>query len=197
MPLSPRYEQKRPQRTDREVYAIRRRLDTASAQALSPVLESITHEVLGHARVFEAETVGVTVIGHSRFYQHDIKRPSVTAQVIEAIDSCHKPLPVTLGDIALFASREHPKLGFQLRSSELNEEIRQCELKFDELGVPLKPSHYAQKSRPHNGGQEHLSIAILWRDFFHQYGNKSVQKRLSSCATTQGLTHLTLLPPNN
>ncbi len=158
----------------RGVFAARRSISEESLGILKNITEQLTPELDNNVgRLFIPETMGVTVVGFSRFdHHHKMEGPSTEA-VLNQIPSTSQPLVVSLGRLGLFGSDKKTKLSFGIISDELEAEQEEIASIYHERGFKLRRD-------PNGDGfyRPHLSIGIIHSDFAAHYSDERALERL-------------------
>ncbi len=160
---------------ERGVYAIRRTLAEGSEEVLEPLYEILPPYLEGaKGRIFTQETLGVTVVGASRFKDNHFDKGPATAQVLEQVPSADSFISAKIGSIALFGSGSRMnKLGFCLQSTSLQAENEALRDVYKNLGFPLHVPWYEKE-----GFVPHCSVAILYTDQIGRFSNDDILDRL-------------------
>ena len=161
----------------REIYAVRRRLDVPSQKLLGEVFEDgLLSEVSGAGRLFVPETLGVTVVGFSRYTRKYINVGPKTETVVGRSETSGITMTADLGNLMMVGSLRRPnKLAIELDAPKLTEEMKAYVDIFDEIHFPLKPDY-------NNSGEPspHLTLGIIYSDNIGHFSTPSVLRRLDS-----------------
>lgn len=175
----------------REIYAVRRRLDVPSQKLLGEVFEDgLLSEVSGAGRLFVPETLGVTVVGFSRYTRKYINVGPKTETVVGRSETSGITMTAGLGNLMMVGSLRRPnKLAIELDAPELTEEMKAYVDIFDEIRFPLKPDY-------NNGGEPipHLTLGIVYSDNIGHFSTPSILRRLDSIIGVKG-REITLSQP--
>lgn len=169
----------------RGIFAVRREISPVSYGTMQKVADSLSPELHNAARIFDVRSIGVTVIGFSRFDRRHCGKGPKTASITEQISTAHRPLEVRLGNLAVYGaeinyknnkliSGKH-KLAVEVYSEDLIHEEREFEAAFEDAGYPLK--------REHNGDgtyAPHLSVALLYGDYVGQFADPRTLSKLDA-----------------
>jgi len=160
---------------ERGVYAVRRTLAEGSEEVLAPLYEVLPPYLEGaKGRLFTQETLGVTVVGASRFGKNHFDKGPATAKVLEQVPSVDSFISAKIGSIALFGSGNRiSKLGFCLQSTDLQAENEALRGVYSKLGFPLHVPWYEKE-----GFVSHCSVAILYADQIGRFSNDDILERL-------------------
>jgi len=176
----------------RGVYAIRRSIAEESLPRLDQITQQLTPELDNNVgRLFIPETMGITVVGFSRFdHHHKLEGPS-TESVLREVASTRNPLVISLGRLGLFGSEKKTKLSFGVISDELEEEEEEIARIYHERGFRLKRD-------PNGEGfyRPHLSIGIIHSDFAAHYSDPRALERLEAISRIgeKGVNEIVLNP---
>lgn len=168
---------------ERGVYAIRRPLSEQSKELMVPVYDKLSPYLEGgRARLFTADTLGITVIGASRFnYKHFSEGPP-TDEVLDGVESTKQAVTARIGSVAIFGMGNNSnKLGFCLESQDVYDENYALKESYRGAGFPLYVPRYERE-----GFVPHLSIATLYADQIPQFDNHDMLDRLDSLLAVQG-----------
>ncbi len=158
----------------RGVFAARRSIADESLETLKNITDQLTPELDNNVgRLFIPETMGVTVVGFSRFdHHHKLEGPS-TESVLDKVPSTSQPLAVSLGRLGMFGSEKKAKLSFGIISDELEAEEEEIARIYYERGFKLRRD-------PNGEGfyRPHLSIGIIHSDFAAHYSDERALERL-------------------
>lgn len=178
---------------ERGIAAIRRNFTADDRQIFEIVAQLLRSELVGAARLFDPESLGVTVVGFSRYSSnHRVKGPR-TSDVIRVVAGTGDPVTVRLGALGVFGSGSKHKLGFHLRdeSDTLANEVSSLEGEFAGRGFPLKRDYNTTE----DGYAPHCSIALLYEDHVGHFTEPSVLLRLGNLLVAHiGDPEITLLP---
>lgn len=150
---------------EKGIFGIRRPIHKNSVELFSIVKEKIldSQEIMGAGRLFVPETLGLTVVGFSRFSRKHRDRGPKTQSVVECIPSCASNVEIELGRIGIFGSKTNPKLGFHIASDKLENER-------EELSSEYERRRFELRSDPSSGTENNLHISIVQlygdRDYF-------------------------------
>lgn len=181
--------------TEGKIIPVRRLVSPESHTTLSIIEKLLRTELLGAARQFEVDGLGVTVIGFSRFdRRHRGPKGPPTSDIVREVPGAQEPLEVSLGGLAVFGSLQKAKLGLQLLSDELEEEVHAFEDAFEKRGFPLKPDHNARDGVINL----HCSIALLYGDRINDIGSEEWLHRVGHLVLAEvGEPTITLEPVNS
>lgn len=139
------------------VFAIRRLVDPQSYELFANANNEIVGEIGGLGRLFVPETMGVSVVGFSRFSKKYKHEGPDTEEMVRSVDSCNKPLRIRLGAFGIYGSDKKIKLGVEIHSSELYGEVNMLSRNFREKGHPLLRDRNVDRTN-----FLHLSIGLLY-----------------------------------
>jgi len=164
----------------RGVVPIRRMISPESYGVFDSIRDNLVSEVRGQARLFDIETIGITVIGFSRFDLNHRQRGPRTEDIANRVPSIWEPMTARIGAIGLYGSGNRFKLAFRLNSNQLNKEIISLEDEFDRSNWRLKKDHNTRN----NEINPHASVALLYEDLHKDLeSNKSAVRRIGHVAT--------------
>lgn len=173
----------------RGIFAVRRDISPDSYGTMQRVADALRPELHNAARIFDVRSIGVTVIGFSRFDRRHCGKGPSTALITERVRSASEPIDVKLGSLAVFGpdittkakvSGKH-KLSVEVYSEDLEAEEQEFEAAYANAGFPLK--------REHNGDGTyvpHLSVALLYGDHVGQFQDTRALDKLDAIT---GLGH--------
>ena len=171
----------------RGVFAVRRPISNEDYEKLQIIANVLQPELRNSARLFTVQTLGVTVIGFSRFDKYHRLNGPPTKDIAIQIPSTRKRLEARLGSISIYATG---KLGISLINPDLNDEEVAFEEEFDRSGFPLRAipgvdeySEYAP----------HLSIATIYGDNLYHFRDPTTLKRLSNIANLSSNGNQTII----
>lgn len=166
---------------ERGIVAVRRSVSPISYPVFDAVAQVLRPELLGAARLFDPESLGITLVGFSRYdKQHRAKGPR-TQKVSDAVASTAGQVAVRLGALQVFGSGSKHKLGFRLidANGELEGEVALLEEEFASRGFPLKRDYNATEE----GFVPHCSIALLYEDNRRHFQDPDMLTRLGALVT--------------
>ena len=144
---------------ERGIFAVRRKVSPASRLLLQKIVDELQPELHNVSRIFDIKSLGVTVIGFSRFDKRHLGAGPATKKITDRVDSCHQVIEVQLGTLGIYGSDTRGKLGISLTSRQLVDEVLALQDEFQSAGFPLKAD-------PNSAGeyQPHCSLALLDTD---------------------------------
>lgn len=161
----------------RGVLAIRRAVSAEGQTTLQSISDLLMPEVINSGRLFDVVTLGVTVVGFSRFDKHHRSKGPPTRQVVENIQSLYSPTNVKLGKLGIFGSEAKSKLGIYLTGDALFQEAEDIDTEFMHCGFPLRNDPNSP-----DGFVPHCSIALLYTDNIAHFREPRTLKRLNIVA---------------
>lgn len=161
---------------ERGIFAVRRVVSQDSYYIFDSIAESleVPVKVENAGRIFRTDSIGVTVIGFSRFDSNHRQYGPPTSHVIRDVESANSELEVKLTDLAVFGGGSKHKLGFKLESKILEDEIANFEQAFYDRGQPLRKD----PKNHDNGATPHCSVAFLFEDFVGFFEDERTLSRL-------------------
>ena len=177
---------------ERGIFAIRRPLSPDSQQLLHRFSCILQSELHNSGRLFNPRSLGVTVVGFSRFNKRHKGIGPPTKRITAEVESCHHPINnVRLGSLAIFGSSFKGKLGINLISEELVNEAANLEGVFKEKGFPLRKDPNGDSSLT-----PHCSIALLYNDNLgHFQDDRTLAKLTQMIGLEKGITQSITLDP--
>jgi hypothetical protein len=160
---------------DHEIFAVRRRISPDSYSVFEDIATRLEPEVVNAGRIFEPASLGVTVVGFTRFDKRHRHKGISTPRAIERVPSASKSLRARLGGLGVFGSGNKHKLSFVLECGELGYEIDSFERVFRLSGFPLK----RDPNNPEGIVTPHCSIALLHEDHVAHFGDEKTLHRLT------------------
>jgi len=153
---------------ERGVFAVRRLVSPESYDALRQTTELLSNELKNIGRTFEVETIGVTIVGFSRFFRKHMLNGPATSLMTENVRSAQYPIEVVLGRLGIYGPDSRAKLAVSLDSFELvNEELAYRKV-YEESG-------YALNNRW--SYQPHCSLALIASDYVEHFTDpRSISK---------------------
>lgn len=144
----------------RGIFAIRRLIDPKESDKLTAAMSPLIPELGGAGRLFIPKTLGVTVVGFSRFSKQHIQTGPATRDFVDTVSSVREAKDILLGKLDVFGSGSEYKLGFHIDSPWMHEEVAGYEKVLEERGYPLTTfgGNLEEKYVPH------LSIGNLYSD---------------------------------
>jgi hypothetical protein len=158
---------------ERGVFAVRRLVANESYDKLHEVTGSIQQELKNVGRTFEAETIGITVIGFSRFCYRHMDVGPITADITENVPSSKFPIVAQLGRLGIYGPRARTKLAIDLQSDELINEERAYSEEYAKLDFPLN-SRWPYVP--------HCSVALVFFDHVEDFSDDRTLNRLNRLA---------------
>lgn len=167
---------------ERGIIPIRRRVDSSSWMLFEEAKENLQPELENVGRLFIPESLGVTVVGFSRFSDKHLRNGPATNEFINAVPTFNQPLEVELGSLGIFGSGGKIKLGFHLESTSITTETNCYEQALLKRGYPLK-----QDKNVREGVQRpHVSVALLYNDQVGHFSDELTLRRLNTLARLTG-----------
>lgn len=178
---------------NRGVFAIRRPLEPESYQVIHDVTNSLRGELHNSGRLFDVRSLGVTVIGFSRFDRAHRRQGPPTTEIIASVESSRHKLSARLGKLAVFGSETKGKLGIILNSEDLNQEVENFENEFQKRDFKL-----IRDPNDHGIYTPHLSICLLYSDHLNSFKDSRTLHRLNKISNlgSYGNHSVTLGPTN-
>lgn len=171
---------------EKGIFAIRRSVAPESYETLQAINNALVPELQNTARLFDVHTLGVTVIGFSRYDKRHRNSGPPTKDIVERVPSSRQKIEVTIGGLATYGSASKGKLGLQLVSTDLANEAHFFEQAFADHDFPLR-------NDPNCDGilyASHCSLALLYNDTrAHFEDPRSLNKlaELSGLATASSI----------
>jgi hypothetical protein len=160
------------------IVAVRRPIDPTSYSLFATIAEQLSPEFENAARLFTPESLGITVVGFSKFSrQHRLHGPR-TADIAAQVATASLPARAKLGTLSVYGSGKKHKLGFSLESAELATEITDFERAFQNANATLKKDH----NNPTDVPNLHCSIALLYEDTADHFRDEQTLVRLTDLA---------------
>lgn len=161
------------QASSRGVFSVRRKVAKESYSAIEDLYDILHPEITNAAELSAIKSLGVTVVGFSRFDERHCGAGPRTASISEKICSTSKPLEVGIGKLALFGSSLKARLALNLVSEELKAEANEFETLFAAMNFPLKPDYNGVEFTPH------CSLALIFRDRLGHFTDNTTMNRLN------------------
>lgn len=167
------------------IVPIRRGISPEHHDLFKEVGSKFKSEFRGAGRVYEVDSIFVTLVGLNRFDRRLLGQGPKTSSILDKVPSTKKPLDeVKLGGLGIFGS----KLAFELHSTELYGEITDLEEAYNKRGFPLKEHPLADE----RGYIAHATIVYLYEQGREHFTDQRELERLNSLASVLG-TPVTLL----
>lgn len=144
----------------RGIVAIRRLIDPSEHDNLTAAITPLIPEFGGAGNLYIPETLGVTVVGFSRYSKHHIQTGPATKDFVDSVPSIRDSNEILIGDPDVFGWGSNYKFGFHIDSPWLEEEIDGYEKALRIRGYPL--NRYI--GNPDGKYLPHLSIGKLYTD---------------------------------
>jgi hypothetical protein len=158
----------------RGIVAVRRPVAPQSQEVFANIIDDLNPEVRKVARLFEPNTLGVTLIGFSRFTKADVHNAPPVLEVCQKVPSTLQFVSCQLGRFAVFGSGRKHKLGVTLTCQELTDEIHTLEATYARRGISLKHD----SNNPNEHANLHCSLALLYGEFVGQFQDVRTLDRL-------------------
>ncbi len=147
------------QANEHGIYAVRRLLARESQPLLKDLENKLMPELTNVSRVFEPQSLEVTVIGASRYDKRHRGKGPKTEHISEKVTSASYPIEAKLGKMAVYGSGRKHKLAIGLISDGLIEEENSYMAQFEIVGFPLRRDYNDEGFY-----SPHLSIALINND---------------------------------
>lgn len=145
----------------RGVVPFRRMVAPESTGVFEEVLEELRHDMGGAARIFELDSLSVTVVGLSRFNRSLLTQGPPSKDIKSRLESANNSIEAKLGALGLYGSQVKPKLAFELHSPELSGEIEAVEELYSKKGFTLQPDPNCNADQ---GYKPHCTIGMLYNE---------------------------------
>jgi len=155
---------------ERGVFAVRRLVAPQSYDTLRQTTNLLCDELKNVGRTFEAETIGVTIVGFSRFFHKHMLNGPNTSDVTENIASAKHPIEVVLGRLGIYGSNSRAKLAIAIDSPELINEELAYQKEFAKIGYPIN------QRWPYS---PHCSVALVFSDYVEHFADPRSLSRLN------------------
>lgn len=174
----------------RGVFAVRRRVAPESQESLQVISDILQPEIRSTGRLFDVRTLGVTVVGFSRFDRRHLGTGPPTSEVVRKVLSTSSALEVGLGKLSIYDTETKAKLGVALISEELEQEVEDLEDGFRRKGFSLRTD-------PNDDGEyaPHCSMALLYTDNLAHYQDPRTLRRLDTITGLSADTIQIVLEP--
>lgn len=161
------------------IVPIRRGLASEHYDLFREVGSKFKTEFRGAGRVYDVDSIFVTLIGLSRFDRRLLGQGPKTSKITEDVPSCKEPLrDVKLGGLGIYGS----KLAFELHSPQLYQEIADLEQAYEARGFSLREHPFAGE----RGYIAHATVVNLYDQGREHFADQQALERLNSLAGVLG-----------
>ena len=155
---------------ERGVFAVRRLLSPQSYDSIRQTTDLLNHELKNIGRTFEVETIGVTIVGFSRFFRKHMLNGPATSLITENIVSAKYPIEVVLGRLGVYGPDSRAKLAVSIESPELVHEELAYRKAYEDRGYSLNNRWTYQP---------HCSLALIASDYVEHFNDPRSISRLN------------------
>ena len=166
--------------SERGIYAVRRQLHPDSVPFFQGMVDNLQPELDNVARLFDPESIGVTIIGFTRFNDNHKRKGLATSEIAERVATSNSPVEIKLGEMGIYGSGSKHKLGFEVVSSDIEDEIFNFEEAFKKSGTTLR----RDVNKPSGVLGIHACIALMYEDHLGHFNDPAILQRLGSIAVT-------------
>jgi hypothetical protein len=163
---------------ERGITAVRRPLHESSFPVFQAITESLLPELPNAARLFDPESLGVTVIGFSRFDDHHKRHGVATKEIAEKIPSSRDKIEVSLGSLDIYGSHSKHKLGFSIHGDIIEDEVIDFQEEFRRSGTKLR----RDPNKPMGELALHICIALMYEDHIGHFSDPAILSALGNIA---------------
>ena len=163
---------------ERGIIAVRRPLHESSYSIFREITNNLMPELPNAARLFDPESIGVTIIGFSRFDDHHKRFGLSTREIAEKVPSSSKKIEVGLGSLGIYGSHSKHKLGFSIHSEVIEDEVVDFQEEFRESGTKLR----RDPNKPMGELALHICIALMYEDHIGHFSDPNTLSALGGIA---------------
>ena len=174
---------------ERGIYAVRRPISPESVEYFDNIITNLKPEMENESRLFDSDSLGVTVIGFNRFDNRHKRFGMATREIAEKIPSSSQQIEVNLGKIGIYGSGIKHKIGFEIISPELETEVMDFETQFNESGSNLRRDF----NKPDGEMNLHLCVGLMYEDHIGHFTAPETLSRLGQIALNDVDTNTIIL----
>jgi hypothetical protein len=174
--------------SERGVYAVRRSVSPLSVDYIDCIISNLQPEMENASRLFDKDSLGVTIIGFSRFDDRHKRFGQPTHEIAKNVPSSSRETKVLLGRMGIYGSGAKHKLGFEIISSELETEVLDFEAEFKASGSKLR----RDPNKPSSELNLHLCVGLMYEDHIGHFNDDQTLTRLGNVAMS-GLDYLPVI----
>jgi len=163
---------------ERGITAVRRPIHESSIPIFQEITKNLLPELPNAARIFEPETLGVTIIGFGRFDDQHKRFGKSTKEIAESVPSSADKIEVGLGQLGIYGSHSKHKLGFSIYGEMIEDEVLDFHGAFREAGTKLRRD--TNKSYGELG--LHICIALMYEDHIGHFSDPAILSSLGGIA---------------
>jgi len=163
---------------ERGIIAVRRPLHETTIPIFEEIATNLIPELPNAARLFDPETLGVTIIGFSRFDDHHKRFGASTREIAEKVPSSSKKIEVGLGSLGIYGSHSKHKLGFSIYGDAIEDEVVAFQEEFRDSGTKLR----RDANKPMGELAIHICIALMYEDHIGHFSDPATLSALGNIA---------------
>ena len=164
--------------SERGVFAVRRPVSHESVEYIDSIITNLQPEMENASRLFDKESLGVTIVGFTRFDDRHKRFGTPTKEIAQNVPSSNDSIKVYLGRMGIYGSGSKHKLGFEIISPELETEVLDFEEEFKASGSKLR----RDPNKPSAELNLHLCLGLMYEDHIGHFNDDQILTRLGNVA---------------